>query len=303
MNVKFFQGLSLGLLLGLLSLFIPINAENVEEIEIKADANLPQMVEPVELEKEFSFAGEAMPDNFDTKERLDRELLVNAYWQSSTLLNLKAAKRYFPIFEKILAENNIPDDFKYLAVAESSLRHVTSPANAKGFWQFKKAAAQQYGLEINSEVDERFHTEKATRAACLYIKELYERFGSWTDAAAAYNVGPTNYSRILRDQKQSSFYDLNINPETSRYIFRLIAIKEILSRPERFGFYINDEDTYAPLDDYKEIIVNASVENWGDFAHNHGISYRMLKIYNPWLRDNKLTVIKNTYKVKVPQNI
>jgi hypothetical protein len=183
------------------------------------------------------------------------------------------------------------------------LRHVTSPANAKGFWQFKKAAAQQYGLEINSEVDERFHTEKATRAACLYIKELYERFGSWTDAAAAYNVGPTNYSRILRDQKQSSFYDLNINPETSRYIFRLIAIKEILSRPESFGFYINDEDTYAPLNDYKEVVVNESVDNWGDFAHNHGISYRMLKIYNPWLRDNKLTVIKNTYKVKVPQSI
>ena len=266
-----------------------------------ANNTLPQIIEPVDLNRKFVFAGEVMPNNFDTKERLDRELSVNAYWHSSTLLNIKAAHRYFPIIEPILKSYNIPDDFKFLAVAESNLRNVSSPASAKGFWQFRKLAAKEFGLEVNSEVDERYHVEKATEAACKYLKQLYSRFGNWTNAAAAYNVGPTNFKRILENQGENSFYDLNLNDETSRYVFRLIAMKEIMSAPDKYGYYLDTYEKYSPLMEYDLVTVDKSVESWGDFAKEHNISYRMLKIYNPWLRDTKLTVIKNTYQIKIPK--
>jgi len=188
-----------------------------------------------------------------------------------------------------------------LAVAESNLRPVSSPANAKGFWQFRKLAAKEFGLEVNDEVDERYHTEKSTEAACKYIKQLYDRFGSWSNAAAAYNVGPTNYSKILRNQNEDTFYNLNLNSETSRYVFRLIAIKEIMSNPVKFGFYLDADDLYSPLDKYRTVTVDKSVESWGEFAERHKVTYRILKIYNPWLRDSKLTVIKNTYSIKIPK--
>ncbi len=300
---RYFAGLLSGVAIMLCLYSLPISADNDLEVAEKMVANLPQVVEPVDLDKSYTFAGEKMPENFDTRERLDRELLVNAYWQSSTLLNIKAAERYFPTIEKILKEEGVPDDFKYLAVAESSLRHVSSPAQAKGFWQFRKLAAKEFDLEVNSEVDERYHTEKSTRAACKYIKKLRDRFGSWTNAAAAYNVGPGNFSKILREQKEESYYDLNVNQETSRYVFRLIAIKEIMKNPEKYGFYISREDTYDALSNYYEVQIDSSVASWGDFAKEHNTSYRMLKIYNPWLRDNKLTVIKNKYTVKVPKLI
>lgn len=301
MSQKFVLGLLTGIILCSSLILIPRIQADDDPIEIKKTGNLPQMVEAIDLNKSYGFAGETMPDNFDTRERLDRELLVNAYWQSSTLLNIKAAHRYFPIIERILKENGVPDDFKYLAVAESSLRHVTSPANAKGFWQFRKLAAKEFGLEVNSEVDERYHIEKSTHAACAYLKKLYNRFGSWTNAAAAYNVGPSNFKRMLEDQKEDNYYKLNMNSETSRYVFRLIAIKEIMSQPENFGFYIDSSEKYPPLDNYYEVTVDKSVANWGDFARDHNISYRMLKVYNPWLLDNKLTVIKNTYQIKIPK--
>lgn len=294
-------GLLTGCVLVVCLMALPINADNDTESSEKMIANLPQVVEAVDLEKSYSFAGEPMPSHFDAMERLDRELLVNAYWQSSTLLNLKSANRYFPTIEKILSEEGVPDDFKYLAVAESSLRHVSSPANAKGFWQFRKLAAKEFGLEVNDEVDERYHIEKSTRAACQYLKQLYNRFGSWTNAAAAYNLGPTNLSKALNDQKEESYYDLNLNSETSRYLFRLIAIKEILQNPQKFGFYLNPNELYKPLDNYYEVEVSSSIENWADFADQHNVSYRMLKVYNPWLRDSKLTVIKNRYKIKIPK--
>lgn len=301
MSQKFILGLLTGVMLCSSFILIPRIKAVDDPIEIKKTGNLPQMVEAIDLNKSYSFAGEAMPDNFDTRERLDRELLVNAYWQSSTLLNIKAAHRYFPIIERILKENGVPDDFKYLAVAESNLRHVTSPANAKGFWQFRKLAAKEFGLEVNSEVDERYHIEKSTQAACGYLKKLYDRFGSWTNAAAAYNVGPTNFKRMLEAQEENSYYKLNMNSETSRYVFRLIAIKEIMSQPENFGFYIDSSEKYPPLNDYYEVTVDKSIASWGDFARDHNISYRMLKVYNPWLLDNKLTVIKNTYQIKIPE--
>ena len=299
MNGKYLSGLITGMVI---TLFIAVNLVDAKINDEKAVlSSLPQIIEPVDLNKGFTFGGEQMPNTFDSRERLDRELSVNAYWHSSTLLNIKAAKRYFPVMERILAENGVPDDFKFLAVAESNLRNVTSPASAKGFWQFRKLAAREFGLEVNDEVDERYHLEKATKAACIYLKQLRKRFGNWTNAVAAYNVGPTNFSRILKAQGEESFYNLNLNDETSRYVFRLIAIKEIMSQPDRFGFYLDDYEKYEPLNDYYEVTVNKSVDSWSEFAKKYGISYRLLKIYNPWLRDNKLTVIKNTYQIKIPK--
>lgn len=278
-------------------------APKEEETKQAASGKLPQVIKAADLNKTYTFAGEELPlDNFDAVERFDRELMVNSYWQSNTLLNLKKANRYFPVIEKILAEHGVPDDFKYLAVAESDLRNVTSYAGARGFWQFRKLAAQDYKLEVNDEVDERYHLEKSTAAAAKYIKSLKNRFGTWFDAAAAYNMGPGNYSSILRDQEQDHYFDLNMNDETSRYVFRLMAIKEIMSNPEQYGFYLEPDDLYPPLDDYYEVRVEKSVPSWSDFAEEHGITYRMLKIYNPWLRDKKLTVIKNKYLVKVPKS-
>lgn len=263
--------------------------------------HLPQMVKSAPLLSSASFAGELMPQNMDTRERLDRELSVNAYWQSSTLLNIKMANKYFPTIERILAEEGVPDDFKYLAVAESNLRNVVSSASAKGFWQFRKAAAKELNLEVNDEVDERYHIEKSTRAAAGYLKKLYNRFDNWTNAAAAYNMGPTAFARNCKSQGETSFYDLNLSTETERYVFRLMAIKEIMKNPESYGFYVDSSELYDRMDNVYHVEVDESVPSWSDFADHHGVSYRMLKYYNPWLRDNKLTVIKNKYLIKLPR--
>ena len=300
---RYWAGLLTGVLVSLAIVSIPVSADIDTEEPEKMVANLPQVVEPVDLNKTFTFAGEKMPNNYDTRERLDRELLVNAYWQSSTLLNIKAANRYFPVIEKILKEEGVPDDFKYLAVAESNLRNVVSSANAKGFWQFRKLAAKEFNLEVNSEVDERYHLEKSTRAACQYLKQLYNRFGSWTNAAAAYNMGPSNFFRSSKAQNEDSYYNMNLNPETGRYLFRLIAIKEILNKPQNFGFYIDKSELYEPMDNYYIVDIDESVKSWADFAEQHNISYRILKSYNPWLIDSKLTVIKNRYQVKIPKDV
>jgi hypothetical protein len=276
-----------------------LSIENSESAPTSNDS-LPQVIKTPTIEAP-SFAGESMPINMDTRERLDRELSVNAYWQSATLMHIKSANKFFPIIEPILAQEGVPDDFKYLAVAESSLRNVQSSANAKGFWQFRKAAAKELGLEINDEVDERYHVEKATKAACGYLKKLHNRFGSWANAAAAYNVGPTKFARILKEQGQTSFYDVNVNSETARYVFRLIAIKEIMKNPERFGFYVDPSELYERIDNVYFVEVDKSVASWSAFAAQNGITYRMLKYYNPWLRDNKLTVIKKKYLIKLPR--
>lgn len=265
--------------------------------------NLPQIIKPVDLDQPFDFAGEAVPmDNFDVRERLDRELLVNTYWHSTTILNIKGAYKYFPIMEKILAEEGVPEDFKYIAVAESSLRNATSHAGAKGVWQFMEAIGRAHNLEINGEVDERYHIEKASKAAAEYIKDQYRRFGTWTLAAAAYNMGGTRLARDLQSQRADDYYDLNLNEETSRYVFRVIAIKEILKDPQQFGFYLDKADGYSPLEDYDLVEVNGAIENLGDFAAQHGISYRMLKVYNPWLISTKLTNReRKTYQIKIPR--
>jgi len=203
--------------------------------------------------------------------------------------------------EQVFREKGIPEDFKYLAVAESGLRNVVSPARAKGLWQFMKPAAKERGLEVNDEVDERYHVEKATYAAADYLLYLKRRFGTWTNAAAAYNMGPTAFAREQKKQGQTDYYGLNLSQETMRYVFRLVAIKEIMQSPENFGYYVNPEERYPAFDNFYEVIVDKSVANWGTWANEHGVTYRELKRYNPWLRDDHLTVIKNTYKIKIPR--
>ena len=252
---------------------------------------------------EYWFAGERIPvENFDVRERLERELIVNTYYHTSTILNLKKMTRFFPVIEPILKEHGIPDDFKYLAVAESNLSNATSPVGAKGFWQFMRGTAGDYGMEVNSEVDERFHLEKATHAACSYLKKYKEKFGSWTTTAAGYNMGPSGIAKEIANQKFDNYYDLNLNQETSRYIFRIIAIREVLENPEKFGFDIPKEERYQPLSDYSIVSTEESIPSLGEFAKKHGTSYRLLKVYNPWLKSYKLTNSRGKkYEIKIPK--
>ena len=250
---------------------------------------LPQIIKPVDLNRSFNFAGESLSmDNFDIKERLDLELMRNSYYHSNTMLSVKRANRFFPVIERILAEEGLPDDLKYLAVAESTLSNAVSPAGAKGVWQFMYKTGQSYGLQINKEVDERYHLEKATKAACKHLRKLHNRFGNWTMAAAAYNMGASGLKKEASAQRADNYFDLNLNQETAKYVFRIVAIKEILSRPRDFGFYIDAVDLYQPLNNYSEVEVKTAVPNWGDFAKKYGISYRMLKVYNPWLISSSL---------------
>jgi len=262
--------------------------------------SLPQIIKSIPLDKQFTFAGEIIPQTFDARERLDRELSVNAYWHSSTTLNMKNASRHFAMMDRVLTEYGVPTDFKYLAVAESNLRNVVSSASAKGFWQFRKLAAKEFGLEVNDEVDERYHAEKATIAAAKYLKQLHKRWGNWIDAAASYNIGPTRYSKLRKAQGEENYFNMHLTDETSRYVFRLVAIKEIMSNPDIYGFYLENGEKYHDLPPFREIAIDKSVSNWGAFADGYGVSYREFKLYNPWLIDTKLTVINNKYKVKVP---
>jgi hypothetical protein len=268
---------------------------------LTTNGTLPQVITSIDLTRDYTFAGESVPkENFDALERLDRELSVNSYLHSSTLLNLKASQRFFQIIEPILAKHGIPEDFKYIAVVESNLRNETSPAGAKGIWQFVKPTGEYYGLEINDEIDERNHLEKSTEAACKYLKDYYSQFGSWAIAAAAYNMGGPRMKKLLEEQKVQSYYDLNLNSETSRYVFRVIAIKEIMEHPTTFGFYIADEDLYRPLN-YEVVSVEGPVENWAEFAITHGTNYRMLKVFNPWIITSSLNnKMSKKYEVKIP---
>lgn len=262
---------------------------------------LPQKIKGIRMDRNFNFAGEEIPWNEDTRERLDRELTINAYWTATTLLHVKMAIKHLPRISEILAENGIPDDFKYLAVAESSLRNATSSASAKGFWQFMQPAGEEMGLEISEDVDERFHFEKSTHAACQYIKKLKSRFGTWTNVAAAYNIGPTKFAQKLAEQKENSYYSMHLNEETSRYVFRIVAIKEILGNPSDFGYELESHDEYVPLITLKEVEVMETIQNLADFAHQHQTTYRLLKYYNPWLVSGKLTVKPGKkYLLKIP---
>jgi hypothetical protein len=256
----------------------------------------------ISLPDEMSFAGEKVPfEYFDVKESFDRELLVNTYWQSQTLLFVKRANKYFPIIEKILLKNNIPDDFKYIVLVESELRNVVSPSGAVGMWQLLKGTAKDYGLEVNSEIDERYHLEKSTEAACQFINDAHELFGSWTMAAAAYNVGRRGLMQQVNRQKQDNYYNLLLNEETGRYVYRILAIKLILENPDKYGFHVRKQDLYTSISTY-DVEVDTSVSNFADFAEEFDINYKILKHFNPWLRDAFLTNKSGKkYYIRIPK--
>lgn len=255
----------------------------------------------VKMPEQVSFAGENVPlTDFEVKERLDRELTVNGYWHATTIQNLKLASRWFPTIEKILRENNIPDDFKYLAVAESGLRNVQSPAAAEGYWQFLKGTAIQYQLSVNAEVDERYNMEKATLAATKYLKDAYAKFNNWTLAAASYNAGMGAISSAVNFQKEKSYYDLYLNDETSRYVFRALAFKILYENTEDYGFFLTKEDLYVPIE-YKTVKVDTSITNLVEFAEKYNTNYKMIKYFNPWLRSTTLTIKKGeSYELRLP---
>ncbi len=256
----------------------------------------------VDLPEELEFAGEPVPlDQVDVLESLDWEILVNTYWQSQTILFIKRANRYFPVIERILAKYNIPDDFKYLAVAESGLTHAVSPARAVGFWQLLEGTARDYMLEVNGEVDERYHVEKATEAACKYLLESYAKYGSWTLAAASFNAGRRGIDRQIIKQHESDYYDLLLYEETARYIFRILAYKLILSNPAEYGFHVGEKHLYPEIP-YFEVTVDGNVKSFAEFAKRYDINYKILKLMNPWLRDDHLTNIHGkSYFIKIPR--
>jgi len=244
----------------------------------------------VPLPTKMNFSGENVPLHLlDVRERLDREIIINRNLHSSTELILKRAKRYFPIIEPILKEYGIPDDFKYLAVIESGLSNATSTAGAKGFWQFMPTTAKEYGMEVADTVDERYNLEIATINACKYFLKAKEKFGNWTLAAAAYNRGSGGISRSLEQQYVSDYYDLLLTEETSRYVFRILALKDIMQRPEYYGFVIPESEKYPSIKT-KKVAVNQNIDDLAKFAIDQGTNYKTMKMLNPWLRDTKLVV-------------
>ena len=256
----------------------------------------------IEMPEGLNFADELVPiENPDIYERMDRELLVNTYWQSNGLLMFKRAQKYFPIIEPILKKNGVPDDFKYLAVIESGLTNAKSPAGASGVWQIMKATGRENGLEVNANVDERYNLEKATEVACQYLIKAKEKLGSWTAAAAAYNAGNAGISRRLKEQDVSGYYDLLLGEETGRYVFRIVALKEILSHPDKYGFNFNKSDLYKSVPTYK-IEVDSAVTDFSQFAKRFGINYKILKLHNPWLREKQLNnKSKKLYTLEIPK--
>ena len=254
-----------------------------------------------DLPEKLSFAGEEVPmDMPDVRERLDKELHINTYWHNNTIFLIKRANRWLPQIQEILRKHNIPDDFKYLPLVETGLLNDVSPKQAVGFWQILKSSGKELGLEINGEVDERYDPLKATEAACKYILKAKEKFGSWTLVAASYNRGMSGLERAIDNQKVNTYYDLFLNEETSRYVFRILACKQIIEKPARYGFVINKRHLYQP-EPVKYITVSTTISDLVDFAKDQGINYKLLKRHNPWLRDDRLTVRKgNSYRIAIP---
>lgn len=257
----------------------------------------------VKLPEELSFANEPVPiENFDIRESLDREMLSVANFHSQAILYIKKTNRYFAIIEPILRKNEIPDDFKYLALAESGfLDKVVSPSGAVGIWQFMKSTAIENGLEVNDEVDERYNIEKASEAACKFLKYLFALYGNWTMAAASYNAGISGINRQIEIQYSKNYYDLLLNEETSRYLFRILALKLVIGDPEKYGFKVSEEEKY-PIIPVSEVKVSGSINNFTDFAQANNVNYKILKQFNPWLRQSYLkNTKKKTYTFKIPE--
>ena len=273
------------------------DSEEVHTNAIRADYRIYAPSIPDTL----SFCGERVPIHlWYVREGLDRELVSNMYYQSSTLFYIKRATRVFPVIERILKQEGVPEDMKYLCVIESGLQNVTSPAGAGGYWQFMKATGQKYGLVVNDEVDMRNDLEAATRAACRYLKDLKKRFGGWTEAAAAYNCGENGLEKRLANQRQSSYYELLLNRETQRYVYRILALKLIMQHLQNYGYHVRRCDTYPELPS-NEVELSGQNVDLVQFAVDHGTTYKLLRTYNPWLT---AATLKNkagkTYKVKIP---
>lgn len=253
--------------------------------------------------EEVTFGGGAVPlEKFGVREKLDRELLVNTYWHSNTFLSFKRSNRWFPVIEPILEKNGIPEDFKYLAVIESGLTNAVSPAGATGFWQFLKGTAKSYGLEVNDQVDERYHVEKATEAACRYLNDAYEKYGDWALVAASYNMGMGGVDKQLNRQKVDEYWDLLLNQETARYVYRILAIKEILNNGGDYGFVVRPKDLYEPYD-VRTLEVDSTISDLAQWSLDNGANYNILKTLNPWLRQSSLDNRSGkTYEILLPAN-
>ena len=255
-----------------------------------------------EIPETVPFCGQLVDiTRYDRREAFDRELSSFTYFHSTTMLLIKRANRYFPVIEPILKANGIPDDFKYLAVIESSLDpRVTSPARAVGMWQLLEGTARDFGLVITPTVDERCHVAKATEAACRYLKQAYAKYGDWATVMASYNAGMNRISKELEHQMADSSFDLYLNEETSRYVFRILAMKVVMEHPFKYGFHLTAEQLYQPIE-CKEVEVSGPVDDWSKWAKSYGITYAQLREVNPWIRAKSLTnKLKKTYKVKIP---
>jgi hypothetical protein len=296
-NILAFIGLSSMMMLFVYAMQDAPTDENFEKKLIN-DYN----VYALQIPEHLNFAGEELPLEIpDIYERMDRELLVNTYWQSNGLLMFKRAHKYFPVIEPILKKHGVPDDFKYLAVIESGLVNVVSPAGARGVWQIMPATGKEYGLEINDNVDERYNLEKSTEVACEYLKKSKEQLGSWTLAAAAYNAGNFGVSKRLEEQDVTDYYDLLLGEETGRYMFRIVALKEIMSHPDRYGFNFREKDLYTEIPTYK-VEVDTAVTDFAAFAKGFDINYKILKIHNPWLREPNLNnKSRKVYFIEIPE--
>lgn len=279
---------------------LDINDSAKHQLEINENYAIYAPITPMKI----SFCGEIMPiKEKKLRERLDREILVNTYWQSQTIIFIKKANKYFSVIEPILKKNGVPDDFKYLAIAESGLSNVVSPSGATGFWQIMKSTGKERGLEINTEVDERYHLEKSTYAACSYILEAFEKFNSWTLAAAAYNMGISGLEKQMLRQKENNYYDLLLNSETARYIFRITAIKEILENQKKYGFHLREQDLYQP-EKYDVVLLDSSVYDFAEYSSKLEMNYKILKELNPWLRQSYINnTQENQYFIKVEKNM
>lgn len=278
-----------------------VSGPQAEDNEESKNVAEEYTISAIDIPENLNFAGEAVPqEDPEIMERIDREFLVNTYWQSNAVLLMKRAHKYFPIIEPILKKNGIPDDFKYLAVAESGLQNVVSPAGATGFWQIMKATGREYGLEVNANVDERYHLAKSTEVACRYLKKYKEAYGSWTLAAASYNAGPAAIKKYMNIQQVDDYFDLLLGQETGRYVFRILAIKEILSNPEKYGYVLEEEDLYDGIPTFN-VEVDTAVTNFANFAGEYGINYKILKRHNPWLRQPHLNnASRKKYSIEIP---
>lgn len=282
--------------------------ENIEQDFVEVQPIVPyssfsrDSIRLFSLPTSVDFAGEKVPlDQPDVMERLEREIYVNAYWESNMILLMKRSGKYFDEIDRIFTEAGVPTDFKYLALAESGLMNVVSPAGARGFWQFMESTAKEYGLEVNKEVDERYHFEKSTRAAVRYLQKAHAKFGDWTAVAASYNMGQTGFSKRQSEQFEKNYYNLYLNEETSRYLFRILAFKIIFENPGEFGFHLKEKDFYKNPE-FKKIKVDRDIKDLAAWAKGEGSTYKQLKLYNPWLRDKRLNVRRGkVYEVVLPK--